>query len=348
MWSWTGTPQVRLPTPDPSSPLQERSAAALGRDGRQRVVALPRISGTLDTWRQRGKSADDGPPATGHVVVPSARGRCPRGLTCENAASWRCPPDRGGGRCPPADRKAPGQRAPLEHHQPARPGRAAPLTRTGQTHMVLHAREFFAELELPFADSAVVGDTYYATPIPDGRLRLRINFSPTQMGQRVRRPAARHPPPGPRRTRRHHPPVRRAQDVRSPRLHARSSTAQLGLRHRPDWVPWKGAHTNGLRDAIEQYSAVWFPDASPVRWTTATGTTTTPPTGRATRHCWRPRSASISPTTTCPVLAPGRPRRQRRRPRVQQPRLGWRRPPPAPRGAPRRARLQRPVEQMLR
>ncbi|TVZ77994.1 hypothetical protein FB157_13618 [Streptomyces sp. BK340] len=44
----------------------------------------------------------------------------------------------------------------------------------------MHAREFFAELELPFADRAVVGDTYYATPIPGAPLRLRIDFSPTQ------------------------------------------------------------------------------------------------------------------------------------------------------------------------
>jgi hypothetical protein len=33
---------------------------------------------------------------------------------------------------------------------------------------------------LPFADSAVVGDTYYATPVSGGPLRLRIDFSPTQ------------------------------------------------------------------------------------------------------------------------------------------------------------------------
>lgn len=35
--------------------------------------------------------------------------------------------------------------------------------------------------------------------------------------------------------------------------------------HRPGQPPWEGAVTNGLRDAIEQYTAVWFPGA----WTTA-------------------------------------------------------------------------------
>ncbi|MGW1607382.1 hypothetical protein [Streptomyces eurythermus] len=46
--------------------------------------------------------------------------------------------------------------------------------------MALHAREFFAELKLPFADSAVVGDIYYAAPRPGGPLRLRIDFTSTR------------------------------------------------------------------------------------------------------------------------------------------------------------------------
>lgn len=46
--------------------------------------------------------------------------------------------------------------------------------------MALHAGEFFAELKLPFAESAVVGDTYYATPTPGGPLRLRIDFTSTR------------------------------------------------------------------------------------------------------------------------------------------------------------------------
>ncbi|CAM5572014.1 Prealbumin-like fold domain-containing protein OS=Streptomyces aurantiogriseus OX=66870 GN=GCM10010251_59860 PE=4 SV=1 [Streptomyces aurantiogriseus] len=46
--------------------------------------------------------------------------------------------------------------------------------------MALYAREFFMEhLKLPFADAAVVGNTYYATPTPGGPLRLRIDFART-------------------------------------------------------------------------------------------------------------------------------------------------------------------------
>src|SRR2546421_12808103 len=44
--------------------------------------------------------------------------------------------------------------------------------------MSMYAREFFAELGLPFADSTVVGATYFAAPAP-GPLRLRIDFCPT-------------------------------------------------------------------------------------------------------------------------------------------------------------------------
>ncbi|WP_413471194.1 hypothetical protein [Streptomyces noursei] len=45
--------------------------------------------------------------------------------------------------------------------------------------MSLQAAEFFAELCLPFTNGTVVGNTYYATPIQDAPLRLRIRFTPT-------------------------------------------------------------------------------------------------------------------------------------------------------------------------
>lgn len=35
--------------------------------------------------------------------------------------------------------------------------------------------------------------------------------------------------------------------------------------HHPGRPPWEGAVTTGLRDAIEQYTGVWFPGA----WTTS-------------------------------------------------------------------------------
>jgi hypothetical protein len=44
----------------------------------------------------------------------------------------------------------------------------------------------------------------------------------------------------------------------------RPNTKQYGTfdtYHRPGRLPWEGAVTTGLRDAIEQYTAVWFPGA---------------------------------------------------------------------------------------
>lgn len=51
--------------------------------------------------------------------------------------------------------------------RPVLPGPAA--DQHPDTHMPMYAREFFAELNLPFADATVVGNTYYATPRPRGR-----------------------------------------------------------------------------------------------------------------------------------------------------------------------------------
>ncbi|MFD9441208.1 hypothetical protein ACFWBR_25000 [Streptomyces sp. NPDC060006] len=41
--------------------------------------------------------------------------------------------------------------------------------------MSVHAQQFFTKpLTLPFAESSVFGDTYYATPLPNFPLRPRI------------------------------------------------------------------------------------------------------------------------------------------------------------------------------
>ncbi|WP_374203259.1 hypothetical protein [Streptomyces sp. ST2-7A] len=45
--------------------------------------------------------------------------------------------------------------------------------------MSLQAAEFFDELCPPFPHSAVVGDTYYAIPVPAGPWRLSIGFTRT-------------------------------------------------------------------------------------------------------------------------------------------------------------------------
>ncbi|MFC9431587.1 hypothetical protein [Streptomyces sp. NPDC056987] len=135
--------------------------------------------------------------------------------------------------------------------------------------MAMHAREFFAELDLPFTDRAVVGDTYYATPVPGGLLRLRIDFARTQYDSEYSglRLALIHQELGTLDTgilRFDDHKTFDHRDARRGRTPGQSGYALVReFRERPDWVPWEGAHINGLRDAIEQYSAVWFPGAWP-------------------------------------------------------------------------------------
>ncbi|MFE6548259.1 hypothetical protein ACFVHS_07640 [Streptomyces sp. NPDC057746] len=132
--------------------------------------------------------------------------------------------------------------------------------------MSLQAPEFFAELCLPFHDSTVVGNTYYAAPTPGTPLRLRIDFSGTIYADTYGglRLAVVHPDRG-------------EIDVvalsfldhgtfhrRDEATNTRPNTKQYGTfdkYHRPGRPPWEGAVTTGLRDAIEQYTAVWFPGA---------------------------------------------------------------------------------------
>ncbi|MEU7205634.1 hypothetical protein [Streptomyces sp. NPDC045470] len=134
----------------------------------------------------------------------------------------------------------------------------------------LHAPEFFAELSLPFTDSTVVGNTYYATPTLGTPLRLRIEFTRTIYANTYG---------GLRLTVLHadrgeidavalsfadHGTFRRRDEAHG----TPANTKQYGTfdtYHRPGQPPWEGAVTNGLRDAIEQYTAVWFPGA----WTTS-------------------------------------------------------------------------------
>lgn len=132
--------------------------------------------------------------------------------------------------------------------------------------MPLQAAEFFAELCLPFHDHTVVGNTYFAVPVPGAPLRLRIDFTrtihaDTYGGLRV---AVVHLDRG------------EIDGValsfvdhgtfhrRDESSNTRTNTKQYGTfdtYHRPGQPPWAGAVTSGLRDAIEQYTAVWFPGA---------------------------------------------------------------------------------------
>ncbi|MCX2970995.1 MULTISPECIES: hypothetical protein [Streptomyces] len=140
--------------------------------------------------------------------------------------------------------------------------------------MSMYAREFFAALGLPFADCAVVGTTYYASPAPGGPLRLRIDFCRTVRadeydGLRVATYQDRGELDAAVLRFEDHKTFdhRDAAQGRTP-LHAGYGTFQE-FGDRPDWVPWEGAHTNGLRDAIDQYVSVWFPGywprSTPVR-----------------------------------------------------------------------------------
>ncbi|MFI7351951.1 hypothetical protein ACIBSR_37565 [Streptomyces sp. NPDC049936] len=134
--------------------------------------------------------------------------------------------------------------------------------------MSLQAPEFFAELCLPFADHAVVGNTYYAAPTPGSPLRLRIDFkgalyAGTYSGLRL---AVLHPDGGEidavALSFRDHGTFHRRDEAHGTRP-GDSRYATFDGHHQPGLPPWDGAVTTGLRDAIEQYTAVWFPSSRP-------------------------------------------------------------------------------------
>ncbi|MFP8959179.1 hypothetical protein ACLIYP_01205 [Streptomyces nanhaiensis] len=163
--------------------------------------------------------------------------------------------------------------------------------------MALHAREFFTEhLKLPFAEAAIVGNTYYATPTPGGLLRLRIDFARTIRAHEYDglRLATIHQDRGEldaqvlrfedHKTFDH-------RDVAQGRGPTHSGYATFReFRDRPDQVPWKDAHTNELRGAIEQYTSVWFPGT----WQTPTPPRTPGRTARKPPSPPPPRSVSRS------------------------------------------------------
>lgn len=132
--------------------------------------------------------------------------------------------------------------------------------------MSLQAPEFFAELCLPFHDSTVVGNTYFAAPVPGAPLRLRIDFARTIHADTYGglRAAIVHPERGEidavALSFVDHGTFHRRDEA----TNTRPNTKQYGTfdkYHRPGRPPWDGAVTTGLRDAIEQYTAVWFPGA---------------------------------------------------------------------------------------
>lgn len=130
--------------------------------------------------------------------------------------------------------------------------------------MSLQATEFFDELCLPFHDSNVVGNTYYATPTPGTELRLRIDFSDTIHADTYGglRLTVVHQDRGVLDTGAlsflDHGTFHRRDEAANTRPNTKGY-GTFDKYHRPGRPPWEGAVTTGLRDAIEQYTAVWFP-----------------------------------------------------------------------------------------
>lgn len=161
--------------------------------------------------------------------------------------------------------------------------------------MTLQAAEFFAELCLRFHDHAVVGNTYFAAPGPGSLLRVRIDLTgtihaDTYDGLRV---AVIHPERGEIDavvlTFVDHGTFHRRDEATNTRPNTKQY-GTFGKYHRPGRPPWDGAVTTGLRDAIEQYTAVWFAGAlaaSVPRRTAGYPATHSRPVGHS-RRCPRP------------------------------------------------------------
>ncbi|WP_318209498.1 MULTISPECIES: hypothetical protein [unclassified Streptomyces] len=127
--------------------------------------------------------------------------------------------------------------------------------------MPLHAKEFFGELNLPFASGTVVGDTYYATPVGDSPLRLRIEFARTIMDRQYDglRLTVTHVERGVLDTRHlsfaDHGTFTRRDAARGPG----SGCGVIRDWHKDGPPPWAGAELTGLRKAIEDLARIWCP-----------------------------------------------------------------------------------------
>lgn len=141
-----------------------------------------------------------------------------------------------------------------------------------------------------------MGNTYFAAPAPEASLRMRIDFIPTIYadtygGLRV---AIVHPDRGEidavALSFLDHQTFHRRDEA----ANIRPGTHRYGTfdkYHRPGRPPWDGAVTTGLRDAIEQYTTVWFPGA----WT---ATAPTRAAGRTALRAAAPPPATHSTSRT--------------------------------------------------
>ncbi|MFF3372055.1 hypothetical protein ACFYXF_03755 [Streptomyces sp. NPDC002680] len=135
--------------------------------------------------------------------------------------------------------------------------------------MSFRAREFFAELMLPFTHSTVVGNTYYATPTTGSPLRLCIEFTPTVYADTYGglRASVVHADRGEINAVAlsfvdHGTFHRRDEAQNTPTDNSTYGTFNTRS-HRAGQPPWEGAVTTGLREAIEHYCTVWFPGSWP-------------------------------------------------------------------------------------
>lgn len=157
--------------------------------------------------------------------------------------------------------------------------------------MPLHAKEFFAELNLPFATSTVIGNRYYAALADGSPLRLRVDFAPT----------IRHGEyDGLRLTVLHH--TRGALHIETLTFADHDTFARRdaeqgkspghdGYARIRDWhpsgpAPWRGADLTGLRQAVTAFTALWThaPDVPPTVHQRAQGPSAQHDEGPGLRH----------------------------------------------------------------
>lgn len=137
--------------------------------------------------------------------------------------------------------------------------------------MALFTEQLFADhLTLPYPEAAVVGDAYYAAPVPDLPLRLRIDFAPTIYAGRYDglRLQLVHLEQGPIDTAVLRFAEHGAFEARDRRRDKKPG--QDGYGTFTDWnhsehPPWTGIGVTRLRVAIDQYVRLWIPGAPPIR-----------------------------------------------------------------------------------
>ncbi|KUH38548.1 MULTISPECIES: hypothetical protein [Streptomyces] len=136
--------------------------------------------------------------------------------------------------------------------------------------MPLFAEQFFTgHLALPYPEAAVVGDTYYARPVSDLPLRLRVSFADTSYHKRydALRVEVVHPEQARIDAQLLYFAEHGAFAARDKRLDWRPGDGLHGTF--TDWhprgaPPWEGINVTPLRAAIDRYVQLWFPGAPSV------------------------------------------------------------------------------------